>query len=578
LGVNSRFEGSGSPPGMLISPSPGVASLALRLWGVESSPPPGSLIFAIHDPEDTDANIVAEKDPLEGKIKSESEYVPRAGKVKYDRGRGITATPQAVASFICQTNDGKITENRRLIYPNRGKITPKSIVLHSSNTKTFTRAMKLMEMFGFAVHLMIDVDGRVYQLMDALDDRGWAARGIDDRAIHVEVIGKSSNDSFANNSKSPKCIMENTIQLEAVLKTVEWLAMTYDIPKNNYDVEKNGIFPHYQLKKRFGGIVEDDALDPGPQYTKMIIEGIDGKYYPESKWKDRYTTKYKFHPIGKSIKVVHTDDDSSVDTDDDKKEKLKKVGPSRKGSGLTDAPKPDLDLFEVDDDGNISSDGRLRYKNRGRMKVTGVVLHFTATKSLDFTIRVLNQRNLCSNILVDTDGKAYQSMDSLEDIAAAAIGTNENCIQIEIIGMDENDLLGNKKQKEIVIKLVEAICKKYKIQKNNYDIESNEGIFSHGQAKKKWGRSAWLYGSTFDPGERYMKEVIEAVEGEYYYDMEPFVEDNNFSKYFYDNALGDDIIKSIEDVYNKDKSTIGTKLWKDRYNTDWVFLPYPWIP
>ena len=524
-----------------------------------------NIIFAISN-ESSDSNTNSEE-IIAKRLKDEEKYVPKSGEVVYNSGRGITNAPKAVASFISQTQDGYIIENRRLRYPNRGKITPKCIVIHSTNTKTFTLAMRTMEMFGFAVHIMVDVDGRVYQLMDSLDERGWAARGMDEKAIHVEVVGNSEKSMLANKE-----------QLKAVIQTVEWLTLKYNIPKNNYDVEKKGVFPHYQSKKRYGGIVEDDPLDPGVRYTKKVIEGIDGKFYYETKWKDRLTTKWKYIMFGKA-RFLHGKGFKPKNEPKKSDVKIPKDnGPSMKGHGHTDAPSPTLEIFETDKDGTIADCGRISYRNRGKIEIRGIVLHFTATDDLAFTIRVFNQRHLGPQIIVDSDGKVYQAMDALDDRAAAAVGTNDYCIQIEIIAMSEDELLKNKAQTESVIKLVKELAEKYKIPLNNYDIESNAGIFTHGQAKKKWGMSEWLYGSTFDPGERYMKVIVDGIGGTYYYDMEAFVEENKISKYFYSNVLKDNSVKSIEDMYYKEQKSIGTKLWKDRYSSDWVFFPYPWIP
>ena len=52
--------------------------------------------------------------------------------------------------------------------------------------------------------------------------------------------------------------------------------------------------------------------------------------------------------------------------------------------------------------------------------------------------------------MVDKDAKAYQLLDSLDDMAQAATGTNQNCIQIEIVGKNMDELLSNDKQTQKV--------------------------------------------------------------------------------------------------------------------------------
>lgn len=77
-------------------------------------------------------------------------------------------------------------------------------------------------------------------------------------------------------------------------------------------------------------------------------------------------------------------------------------------------------------------------------------------------------------------------------------------------------LLANQEQTKAVVRLVKELSEKYKIPLNNERIESLRGVYSHTQAKKKWGGSIYLDGKDFDPGESYMKEVLEQAGGTYY--------------------------------------------------------------
>jgi N-acetylmuramoyl-L-alanine amidase len=130
-------------------------------------------------------------------------------------------------------------------------------------------------------------------------------------------------------------------------------------------------------------------------------------------------------------------------------------------------------------------------------------------------VATFERRRLGPSIIVDTDGSAWQVVDRLTDKVAAAAGTNDHCIQIEIVGENEAALLANERQLRSVASVVKALGADRSIPLNNRDIDSLRGVFSHGQAKKRWGRSAWMWGDDFDPGERYMKRVLEAAGGTY---------------------------------------------------------------
>ena len=62
----------------------------------------------------------------------------------------------------------------------------------------------------------------------------------------------------------------------------------------------------------------------------------------------------------------------------------------------------------------------------------------------------------------------------------------------------------------------------YKVPLTNHKIQDLKGIYSHTQAKKKYGGSVALYGKDFDPGEPYMKKIIESIGGKYYPEPEWF--------------------------------------------------------
>ena len=186
-----------------------------------------------------------------------------------------------------------------------------------------------------------------------------------------------------------------------------------------------------------------------------------------------------------------------------------------KGRDLTPRAKVELVCCESDD-GRQSETYRMKYVDRGRMIETrGMVLHFTYTATLSEAVQAWENDGFGPHVVVDTDGKAYQLVDSLGDQVAAAGGTNEWCVQVEIVGMGEKALLSNAAQTAKVVEVVKELAAKFTIPLTNGDIEERRGVFSHGQAKKRWGRSRTLTGTDFDPGEAYMKRVLTEAGGTY---------------------------------------------------------------
>jgi N-acetylmuramoyl-L-alanine amidase len=419
---------------------------------------------------------------------------PAAGSdLPLTRGRSLTPAPRAAFTalpLIEKHAGGEIVEAGRLRYADRGAMRPSAVVLHATSGKNLAQTIAALEARGAAVHLLVDETGHAYQAMDSLEERGRAARGLDAAALHVAIVGRSDRE-----------MLENRPQFRKVVDLLRALVYRYDIPVHNHDViSLRGLFAHQQAIKRFGGLISNDPLHPGEAYMKAVLEALGGTFYDERDWKDRYEEGWVFTLEG----------GAGV---------RRASGPVRahKGRGLTPTPRAAFPEVEQNPDGTVLEDRRLRYPDRGTIAVTAVVLHFTANDSYEATRRALEDRRLCSTFIVDTDGKAYQSLDALEDRPAAAAETNEFAVQIEVVGRNEAALLANEAQKAKVIRLVDRLCEKYRIPRTNHDIESRRGIFSHGQQKKRWGHSAWLHpGTDFDPGETFMKEVIEGAGGTYH--------------------------------------------------------------
>lgn len=338
-----------------------------------------------------------------------------------------------------------------------------------------------MERRGLGVHVLIDADGTVHRLVEP-DRPARAARGLDDVALHVSVVGGVGAELLAD----PRL-------LEAAAQVVRELADRHGIPRSNADLlSRRGIFSHQQAKYRFGGLKRNEEkvrMEPGEELMAALLAKIGGTFHEEKDWVGR---------AGDGWICVWEGGD------------LGRRGELTKGRGLTSAPPAPARPLEM------AEERRMRYVDRGSMEeVRGIVLHFTATPTWERAVEAFERRRLGPSIIVDTDGRAWQVVDKLEDKVAAAAGTNDHCIQIEIVGEGEEALLANGPQLRAVAAVLKSLAAARSIPLDNRDIESLRGVFTHGQAKKRWGRSAWMWGDDFDPGERFMKRVLEAAGGTY---------------------------------------------------------------
>ncbi|MDF3822869.1 peptidoglycan recognition family protein [Leptospira sp. 96542] len=363
-----------------------------------------------------------------------------------------------------------------------------AIVLHTTGKKKLEDYLKSSIQNQFMVHFYVDTMGNVFGDPDFLKKEYVAAPGIDTESIHISYEG--SQETLYNNSK----------QKQSLQKLIDHLAEELLIPKTNQNIiSKKGIFTHNQTKRRFGGFVDFSACG-GELALKQILNSIGGKYFEEEEWVDRFVTGWALKKESKQL--------------------LKETFKPTNGRGITKPSKVVIDVIEKDETGFPIENYRVKYTFKGKIKPTCIVLHYTAIPDYFDSLRTLENRDLTATIMVDKNGKVYQLVDVLEDRAAAASGTNDNCIQIEIVAKDTNELLAQTEQLEKVKELVIQLSKKYKIPYTNQDIESFSGIFSHTQAKKKWGGSIFLNAKDFDPGEEYMELILNSIGGKYYPESE----------------------------------------------------------
>ncbi|MBM9575813.1 N-acetylmuramoyl-L-alanine amidase [Leptospira sp. 201903070] len=363
----------------------------------------------------------------------------------------------------------------------------KSILLHHTNALKAEEYLEKSRTSGWMVHFLVLENGAVYGVEDPAKILYRAAPGMDDFTIHVSWEG------------SGESILKNESQLKALSDLIQNLSKEYSIPLNNFDIaSKKGVFTHSQSKKKFGRFIDTSDCG-GEKILSTVFSRIQGKFYEETEWKDRFAPGW----VIRKEKFVDATG--------------KKIVPTYShGRGITPHPSVELSSIEKNSEGKTPEEKRLRYNHRGTIRPDCIVLHYTAIPDYQKTLEVLEKRNLSATFLADKDGKIYQLLDSILDVAAAATGTNANCFQVEIVGKDTEMLLANKIQTEAVSRLVKELSEKYKIPLNNERVESLKGVYSHTQAKKKWGGSIHLDGKDFDPGEPYMKFVLELTGGTFF--------------------------------------------------------------
>lgn len=365
-----------------------------------------------------------------------------------------------------------------------------AVVLHHTGTKSLKEYLIASLLSNFSIHLGIDKSGNVYGFSNPFLVVTYTVPKMDLFSIHIALEGEEEE------------ILSNFTQLKKVAELIEKISKKASIPKTNQDIASlKGVFTHTQAKKKFGNFIDLNECG-SERVLKTIFLLIGGKYFPEEDWQGRYERSW----VARKEKNNISKQKSNFD----------------RGRGITSAPKLELESLEQTTNNVTPESFRLQYKFQKKIQPTCMVLHFTAISSFQRSLEVLEARGLSATIMVDKDGKAYQILDYLDDMAQAATGTNENCIQIEIVGKNTDELLANPIQIEKVKTLVLELSKKYDIPLTNYKIEGLRGVFSHTQAKKKFGGSVALVGKDFDPGESYMKLILESIGGKYYEEKDWF--------------------------------------------------------
>lgn len=160
---------------------------------------------------------------------------------------------------ICLLNDEEIqVEKLPFQYKYRGKIKPAAIVLHHIDFPTLGEAVRSLEDQDLSVQLIIDKDGKTYQLMENLDEMSAGAKCANSDSISVEILGDE------------KSLLENNVQYKSVVKTVKWLAKKYSIDLSKQEAKRpqSGLLAHSEVAALCPNAPH--KADPGRQYMQMV--------------------------------------------------------------------------------------------------------------------------------------------------------------------------------------------------------------------------------------------------------------------------------------------------------------------
>lgn len=145
------------------------------------------------------------------------------------------------------------------------EIEPKGIVLHwtgGPSNATPEDLAAFMSNSNVSVQLYVDGSGTTYQLVEKLNTLTAHAKEANDNTIGIE-IGGGSDGSVETAEKE---LLENTVQKQAVTRTVAYLQQKYNIPTEGNAQNFTGLLSHHQLN--------EDKSDVGDQYLEDIKAGL----------------------------------------------------------------------------------------------------------------------------------------------------------------------------------------------------------------------------------------------------------------------------------------------------------------
>jgi len=145
------------------------------------------------------------------------------------------------------------------------------VVLHYTDTDGFNSALNYMESKELFVQIMIDKDGKAYQLTDKLNEISAGATGANSWAINIEIVGHKND--LLNSARN------KDIQFQSVVKTVKFLVKKYDIPVRDFPPEDRnqqwaGIFSHQLVDSLHPRGGRRGKVDPGADYMRAVMQEL----------------------------------------------------------------------------------------------------------------------------------------------------------------------------------------------------------------------------------------------------------------------------------------------------------------
>lgn len=184
----------------------------------------------------------------------------------------------------------------------KGKMEISGVVLHWTAGNDVKSAIGAMTNSHSYVHLIIDKEGKVFQLLP-LDSRVRSGSGDGNSfAVGIEIVSIAS-DSIDKNEEV-LLSKDRNAQFNAVVETIKYLADTYGVrvkegknvnvimQRGNTEnlINKEGIFGHYQVQGVYPPVKENDKLtswpkpyirgcqgaksDPGKEYMKKVWDTL----------------------------------------------------------------------------------------------------------------------------------------------------------------------------------------------------------------------------------------------------------------------------------------------------------------
>jgi hypothetical protein len=179
----------------------------------------------------------------------------------------------------------------------KGTMQVSGVVLHWTGGSNVAGAVSAMTNRSTYVHLIIDKDGTVYQLLP-LNTRVASGSGDGNSfAVGIEIVGADTASLNAhksqNNATIENLLMSNTAQKESVIKAVQYIISTYKIDNVRGDANTltahKGVFGHLQVQGPWkdGSVKGCKSVmksDPGINYMNQIWGALGSTPSDMSKW------------------------------------------------------------------------------------------------------------------------------------------------------------------------------------------------------------------------------------------------------------------------------------------------------